>query len=242
MLFDDHRQRHPAAAAQRIGQIADVVDREVVVAALLEPRRDAFALLVEHGDVVDVARTHQRVDRIGQHELLQEPVLEIVGERVDPIRFALPDAVGDRRPLAARKGVHVERRAGAEVAPRIHVDLQILRRPLRQTHVEQHGSLADLAFPVVPPVGFVGVGLFVDPDVEIGSQETLVGGLADILLQLRRRDALLARHGLVVLDPHLPHQILPVGNMARDVAARAEQHAADREPNDMAQPPHRITG
>ena len=179
-------------SAERVGDIVDVVDRKVVVAALLEESRDALPLAVEHRDVENPARTDQRIGGVGQDDLFEELVLKIVRNAVDAVRLALPGAVDDLGAPAARGGIDFERRLGREEPARVHIDLQVLRAPLGQAHVEQHGFLPDLAFPVVPPVLLARIGLLVEPDIEIRPQKTLVGGLAHVFFEVGSRDALLA--------------------------------------------------
>ena len=133
-----------------------------------------------------------------------------------------PDACGPG-PLAARRGVDLERSLRIEKALRVHVDLQVLGALFRQPHLQQHGRLPDLALPVVPAVVLRRIGLLVEPDVEIGPEEALVGGLPDIFLQIGCRDTLPAGGRAVVLDLHLLHEVLPFGDVARDAAGRAEK-------------------
>ena len=213
-------------SAERVGDIVDVVDRKVVVAALLEESRDALPLAVEHRDVENPPRTDQRIGGVGQDDLFEELVLKIVRNAVDAVRLALPGAVDDFGAPAARGGIDFERRLGREEPARVHIDLQVLRAPLGQAHVEQHGFLPDLAFPVVPPVLLARIGLLVEPDIEIRPQKTLVGGLAHVFFEVGSRDALLAGRRFVGLDRHLLQQVLPFGNLARNAArgAKKAQH------------------
>lgn len=132
-------------------------------------------------------------------------------------------AVGDPGPLAAPGGVDLERRPRSEKSLRIHVNLQVLGALLRQPHLQQHGSLPDLALPVVPAVVLRRVGLLVEPDVEIRPEEAFVGSLAHVLLHVGSRDAFLAGRGPVVLDLYFLQKILSFGNVARDAARRAQQ-------------------
>ena len=116
----------------------------------------------------------------------------------------------------------------------IHVDLEILGTLARQVHVEDDGLFADAAFPLVPLVVLRGVGLLVEPHVEIGAQEALVGGLAHVFLQVLGRNALLARRRAVRLDGDLLQEIFAVGNTARDAARRAckaQQHDQSYTPH-----------
>ena len=112
---------------------------------------------------------------------------------------------------------------GREEPARVHIDLQVLRAPLGQAHVEQHGFLPDLAFPVVPPVLLARIGLLVEPDIEIGTQKTFVRGLAHVFLEISRSDTLLAGRRLVGVDLHLLQQVLTFGDLARDAACGADQ-------------------
>ena len=178
--------------------------------------------------------------RIGQHDLFEKLVLKFVGDRIDAVGFALMRAVGDPGPLAAPGGVDLERRPRSEKALRVHVNLQVLGALLRQPHLQQHGSLPDLALPVVPAVVLRRVGLFVEPDVEIGPEEAFVGGLPHVFLQIGRRDALPAGRRLVILDLHLLHEVLSLGNVARDTAGRA-QKAQRRGGEYAAHPMHGVS-
>ena len=182
MLFDDDAHPHAVVAREGVGQELDVVDREVVVAALLEVGRDAFALAVEHGDVENPAGPHKGVDRVGSQDLLEELVAEVVGDRIDQVGLALPHAVGDAGAFAARNGVDLERGVRREETLGIHVDLEILGALAREVQVEDDGLFADAAFPLVPLVVLRGIGLLVEPHVEIGAQKALVGGLAHVFL------------------------------------------------------------
>lgn len=221
VLADDQPQVHPVSTDKRIGPVEDVVYREVVIPPVPEVGRDALALGVEHRNVEDIARTEQRTGRIGQDDLFEELVLEFVGDRIDAVGLALHGTEGQDGPLAARDGIDLARGARGEESLRVHVDLQVLHAPLREVHVQEHRSLADAAFPVVPAVRLGGIGLFVKPDIEVRSEETLVGGLAHVLLQIRCRNALLPRRRLVVLDTDLLQEILSFGDVARNAARRA---------------------
>ena len=106
---------------------------------------------------------------------------------------------------------------------RIHKDLQVLGTPLRQAHVQQYGLLPDPALPVVPPVLLAGIGLLVEPDIEIGTQKTFVRGLAHVFLEISRSDTLLAGRQLVGVDLHLLQQVLTFGDFACDAACGADQ-------------------
>ena len=240
VLPDNHAQVDAVVPAQRIGDVLDVVDREVVVAPLLEVGRDPLTLGIEHRDVEDIARPHEPVNRIGKHQLLEELVAELVGDRVDAEGYALPRAEGDLRPPAPRRGVDLEAGTRGEKALRVHVDLQVLRAFEREVHVEQHGLLPDAPLPVVPAVLLVGIGLLVEPDVEVRAEEPLVRGLPHVLLQLGGRDAFVARCGAVGFDLHPLQQVLPLGDMPRDAACRPdeEQHHGDEY---AAHPPHGVT-
>ena len=211
------------AAAQRIGHILDIVDRKVVITPLLEVGRNTLALAVEYCDVEDAALAEQRIGGIGQDDLFEELVLELIGHGVDPVRLALPGSVSDPGAFAPRGGVHLEGHLRCAEALRIHKDLQVLGTPIRQAHVQQHGLLPDPALPVVPPVLLAGVGLLVEPDIEIGTQKAFVRGLTHIFLEIGRSDALLAGRRLVGVDLHLLQQVLAFGDFACDAACRADQ-------------------
>ena len=210
-------------SAERVGDIVDVVDRKVVIAALLEESRDALPLAVEHRDVENPARTDQRIGGVGQDDLFEELVLKIVRNAVNAVRLALPGSVGDPGAFAPRSGIHLEGHLRGAKSLRIHKDLQVLGTPLRQAHVQQYGLLPDPALPVVPPVLLAGIGLLVEPDIEIGTQKTFVRGLAHVFLEIGRSDALLAGRRLVGVDLHLLQQVLTFGDLARDAACGADQ-------------------
>ena len=240
ILLDDHAQIDLAVAAQRVGPEHDVVDRKIVVPPFLEVGGDALPLGVEHRDIVDVPPAEQRARRIGQHDLFEELVLEFVGDRVDAVGFALMRAVGDPGALAARRGIDLERSPRVEKPLRVHIDFQVLGALLRQPRFQQHGRLPDLALPVIPAVVFRRIGLFVQPDVEIGSEEALVGSLAHVFLQIGGRDTVPAGRRFVVLDLHPLHEVLPFGNVPRDAASRAEK-AQRRGGEYAAHPAHNVS-
>ena len=221
MLLDHNPHPHAVVGREGVGHELDVVDRKIVVAPLLQIGRDALALAVEHRDVENPPRSHQRIGRVGGQNLFEELVAELIRNRVDQIGRPLPHAVGHLGPPAARKGVDLERRPRREEPLGIHVDLQILGALLRQVHVEQHRLLADSALPLVPFVGLRRVGLLVEPHVEIGPQKPFVGGLPHVLFQVGRRNPLLAGRRTVLLDGHFLQEIFPLGDMARDAACRA---------------------
>ena len=182
----------------------------------------------------------QRIDGVGQHNLFEEVVLELVGNGVDAVRLALARAEGDRRTLAARNGVDLIGRLRGEKTLRVHVDLQVFGALLGQPHVQRHGRLPDLALPVVPAVVLRRVGLLVEPDVEIRPEEAFVGSLAHVLLHVGSRDAFLAGRGPVVLDLYFLQKILSFGNVARDAARRAQQ-AQQRGGEYATRSPHGVS-
>ena len=223
VLLDNQFEPDLMAAAQRIGHILDVVDRKVVIPPLLEVGRNTLALAVEYRDVEDAALAEQRIGGIGKDDLFEELVPELIGNGVDPVRLALPGSVGDPGAFAPRSGIHLEGHLRRAKSLRIHKDLQVLGTPLRQAHVQQYGLLPDPALPVVPPVLLAGIGLLVEPDIEIGTQKTFVRGLAHVFLEISRSDTLLAGRRLVGVDLHLLQQVLTFGDLARDAACGADQ-------------------
>ncbi len=223
VLVDDHAQPHAVVARQRVGAEAHVAHREVVVAPPPQVGGDALALAVEPRDVEDVARAQEGMGRVGEQDGLQKAVAELVGDGVDAVGAPLVRAVGHGGAAAPRHGVDLELGARGEEAPRVHVDLQILEAAARELHVEQHGRLAQAALPVVPLVVLRRVGPLVEPHVEVGPQQPLVGGLPHVLLQLRGGYALTAPHRVVGHDAHLVQQEATLGQAARDAAPRREE-------------------
>ena len=221
--LDDHRHPDAVSAAERVGYVFDAARREVVVAPLLEVSGDARPLGVELRDVEDVARMDERVGRIGQNQRPEKLVAEVVGDGVDAVGRPLPDAVGDARLARVARRVELVGGLRGVESLRVEVDFEVLHRALREVHVEQHGGLADFALPVVPAVVFRRIGLFVEPDVEVGPQKALVGALADVLLELRRGDSLRTRSLMVGLHRDLRQQVGALGNVARDATGRAQK-------------------
>ena len=240
ILFDDQPQVDQPLLLEHPRGVGDVVDREIVVPPLLEVGGDALPLGIEDRHVVNIARMQQRIDGVGQHDLFEEVVLELVGNGVDAVRLALARAEGDRRTLAARNGVDLIGRLRGEKTLRVHVDLQVFGALLGQPHVQRHGRLPDLALPVVPAVVLRRVGLLVEPDVEIRPEEAFVGSLAHVLLHVGSRDAFLAGRGPVVLDLYFLQKILSFGNVARDAARRAQQ-AQQRGGEYATRSPHGVS-
>ena len=111
--------------------------------------------------------------------------------------------------------------ARREEAVRLHVGFEVLGRFQGERRIVDDRFLADLAFEAVPPVVLVGVGLIVDPNIEIRSQEALVGALPHVTVEFRSRDTLLFGDVPVVLDRDLLYQIAPFGQFAHDAARRA---------------------
>ena len=108
-----------------------------------------------------------------------------------------------------------------EVALGAQVGLEVGDRLLRKLHVEQYGLLANLTLEVIPPVILLGVGVLIHPDIEVDAEEALVGRLTDIYIDaiLVYRDTLVARCGLILLELDLRHEVLALGEVARDIAA-----------------------
>ena len=235
----DHAQLHPPVARKRVGPEDDLIDRKVVVSAVAEVGRDAFALVVEHRHVEDIPPVQQRSGRIGKNQPRKGAVAKHVGHRIDAVGLALEGAEGYLRPPAPRDGVHLAYGPRRKEALRVHVDLEIAYAPRRERRVEEHGSLADTAFPVVPAVLLRGVRLPVEPDVEVGAQQPLVGGLPDIFPEFRGGDPLLAGHRTVLLDTDLLQVVASLGQLPRNAAGRAgkAQHDGCNDTTDL---PHGI--
>jgi len=238
VLFDDHRQVADAAADRVVGiAVGDVVDREVVISPIAQVAGDAFAFGVERRAVENPAGADERGSRILQDDLLDELVVEFVVDLSVPRGRALLGAVGDNGPFAPGGRVDVVTDARREESVRLHVGFEVLGRFQGERRIVDDRFLADLAFEAVPPVVLVGVGLIVDPNVEIRSQEALVGALPHVTVEFRSRDTLLFGDVPVVLDRDLLYQIAPFGQFAHDAARRAED--AQRRDGDGVQTAHR---
>lgn len=222
VALDDHLDANAAVAPQRVDKILDVVDREVVISAVVEVCGDAFALLVEHRDVEYVAGAYERRGGVDVDDGLERAVAEVVRDGIYTVWLSLPRAVGDVGAVSAARGVDIERGGRGVVSARVHVCLEVLDALLGERHVEQHGLLAHLALEVVPPVVLVGVCQIVCPDVEVRAEETFVWGLADILFECGCGYPLLLRGLPVCVDGDLLEEVLAVVEAARDAARRAE--------------------
>ena len=209
-----------AVPAERIGNIFDIVDREVVVPPLAQVCGHALALLVEDGYVEDVAHVQQRVHRIGQQNAFKELVAEIIRYAADTVGLILPCTVCHPGSFATVCRIDLALHARRKESARIHVYLQVLRRLGRLVKIEQNWFLTDLTLEIVPPVVLFGIGQVVEPHVKVGPEEVLVGGLPHILLKLFGGDALLARGLSVVLDADLLQQVLAGLETARNAARR----------------------
>ena len=232
MLLDDHLQVHQMIAAERVGFILDVIDRKIVIAALFEVGGDALPLLVKDLHVEHLARTEQRMYRIGQDDLLEEPIAEIVRKAVDAVRLALYGAVGDESPLFPRRGIDFVSRLRREEPPIVHVNLQVADRLLREAHIQQHGRFADTPFEPVPPIILFGIGLLINPDVKIESQEPFIRILTDEFPQVGSRNTLFFRRFLIGFYGHLLHQITFLGKFARDTARHPREHRQQKDEYD----------
>ena len=235
--LDDHRQVDRAVAGGRIGDILDVVDREVVVSPVLQERRDARPFVVEHVAVENAAGTEQRGSRIAQDDRPQRPVAEAIADLPDPVRIALTGEVGDAGPLAGR--VDTEPCLGLQKTLAVHVDLHRLRGTGRQRRVEQYGRFPDLALEAVPPCVLpFRVGGVIRPKVKVRSQQALRGMLANELLQIGLRDAFLLGKLAVALDPDVVagQQVTPLRDMLRHAACPREPAACDRRGEPRASP------
>ena len=219
-------------AAERIGLVLDVVDRKIVIAALLEVGGDALPLLVEYSHIEHLAGTKQRMHRIGQDDLLEKPIPEIVRNTVDAVRLTLYGTVGDESPLFPRHGIHLVSRLRRKKAPVVHVNLQVTCRLLREAHIQQHRLLADTTLEPVPPVILFGIGLLVNPNVKVESQEPFIRTLTDELFEIGSRNPLLLRRLLIGFDGHLLHQITSLGEFARDTARHPREHRQQKDEYD----------
>ena len=228
LLADDHRDVHQVVARERIGYVADVVDRESVVAAILEVARDTLPLFVEDGQVEDVAPPDERGGGVLAEYLLQEGVLVVVGEGMDAVGFPLAYGVGDHRLPVAFVGDLVAARRLVEAA-RVHVELDVAARGGGLYRVQNDRLAAQPAQQVVPAVLLGRVGLVVEPGGEVGADELLGGVLADVLVDLAGRDAFLARYGAVGFYL-VPGEHVGVGRkMARHGAGARRRSACERE-------------
>ena len=90
----DHLHCRRVVGRERIDGVEYVVDREVVVAAVVQVARDALALVVQTRYVEHVAAVQQRRGGVGEDDRAQRLVAELVSYAVDAHRLALPDGVG----------------------------------------------------------------------------------------------------------------------------------------------------
>ncbi len=224
----DHLHCRRVVGRERIDGVEYVVDREVVVAAVVQVARDALALVVQTRYVEHVAAVQQRRGGVGEDDRAQRLVAELVSYAVDAHRLALPDGVG-HGDAAARQRVDAACHIGGEVSSRVEICSDVAHRLARLLHVEHDGRLSYLALEVVPPVVLVGVGEVVDPRVEVYAEDAFVGRLADVVVQLVGRAALVARCGGILLDLDLLQQILALGQLARDVAGCGREGRRGRE-------------
>ena len=95
----------------------------------------------------------------------------------------------------------------------MEIGFEVLHRLLGERAVEQHRLLANLALKVIPPVVFFGICLLVDPYIEIHTEDTLVGRLANIAVDIISiyRNSLATRGEFIIFDIHLRQQIATLG-------------------------------
>ena len=90
VLLDKHGQVDAPAADGRIRDIADVVDREVVVTLVFQEIRDPRPFVVQHVRVAEnVAGVQQRIRGVAEDDRLDKPVAEVVTDRPDAERLSL---------------------------------------------------------------------------------------------------------------------------------------------------------
>ena len=121
----------------------------------------------------------------------------------------------------------------------MHQGFQVAGRLLGLRHIQQDGLLSHTPFKIVPPVILLGIGLFVDPGIEVQSQEPFVRELSDVFFQFRSGDTLLARGALVGLDRYFLHQKTVLGNFTRYAArnSRKQGRQGDRYEQKTFHPP-----
>ena len=78
---------------QRVGDVSDVVYREVVVATIFEHCRNTAALSIEGRDIEDITLVNQTVDAVGQQNWLKELIAELVTYTIDNVWLILLDGV-----------------------------------------------------------------------------------------------------------------------------------------------------
>ena len=207
--------------AEGVDLVGYVVYREVEVATVVQVLGNTLSLSIEQRDIELIATLDEATVAVGKNDVAQRAVAEAISEAIDARGLALTYFIGDLGAACTACGVDVVCHVGVEIALGAHVGLEVGDRLLCELHVEQYGLLTNLTLEVIPPVILLGVGMLVDPDVEVDAKEALVGRLTNVDVDaiLIYCDALVARCGLVLIELNLRNKILTRGKVARHVAA-----------------------
>ena len=209
------------ATHRSIDLVENVVDREIEVSVIAQGVAYTRSLLVQHREVQHITLVQQRRGSILQNDRSERSIAETILDLPDSIGTPLLCAIGYDG-TTTRRGIDLIRRLGVEVSARVHIDLDIRCRALGLQRVEIDRGLANTTFQVVPPILLVGVGREVGPEIKIRTQESFVGLLAHVAVDLICGDTLLARHALVSFDLVFLEQIFALRDTARNTTPHCQ--------------------
>ena len=139
---------------------------------------------------------------------------------VDDIRFILAQRIDHLCSLATIGRIDAIIDLRSEVTARVEINLEIFGRLFGLVVIKKHRLLADASFEVVPPIILLRICQIIDLDIEVCTQEVLVGRLADIFIDILRSDALLFWGVAIGLNFNALQKVCTILQVARNIARR----------------------
>ena len=178
------RQVHGARAGSGVGREGDVLLVEGKVAVVAQVFGNALSPLIQAVKVQQVATMHGKTGRIGQNDLTQVLVGNLIVDRADVIGLAQRHVKLDTRLALGRVGIDAVIDLIVHEAAVAQRHVQLLGTGHREGAVVDHGRRAHTLDPAIEPLGGIAARHVVDGQLQFETaQHSVIGVLAQIVGQ-----------------------------------------------------------